>query len=373
MNLNESNNFFSCAATTWMTRRPSIPSMPKTRIWVRIFLMLWIISPILKTELLIVILNSCDRNFAIRATNTAQRFRKRTWHQLRYGQTRWSCDTPRSQCSSGKREGSCLAYPTKDIAARVFSYQYEYSQYRGKLRVRNLLLRNFSCEFRAFFEFFPSFVARNSLLEKKKHSKKRERDYKTRRGRNFHTSDSVPIWICILSRHENFTTDNHWDRLQGISIETQESSIHWFILTGFFICFKVNAMDALERSCTVTACNKNYNVILKVNFPGNYPQSAQPTFQFCPGTTVDNATMAKLLKVLKQTAQQRVRKNRTCLEPCLRQLISTLEQVTHSFFSFSDGKVFWHGFFDRNRRVSAFAEKTAEISWIFSILLWRTV
>ncbi|XP_043285500.1 GATOR complex protein WDR59 isoform X2 [Venturia canescens] len=90
---------------------------------------------------------------------------------------------------------------------------------------------------------------------------------------------------------------------------------------------EVNAMDALERSCTVTACNKNYNVILKVNFPGNYPQSAQPTFQFCPGTTVDNATMAKLLKVLKQTAQQRVRKNRTCLEPCLRQLISTLEQT----------------------------------------------
>ena len=90
---------------------------------------------------------------------------------------------------------------------------------------------------------------------------------------------------------------------------------------------EVNAMDALERSCTVTACNNNYNVILKVNFPSNYPCSAQPTFQFCPGTTIDNATMSKLLKVLKQTAQQRVRKNRSCLEPCLRQLIITLEQV----------------------------------------------
>lgn len=86
-------------------------------------------------------------------------------------------------------------------------------------------------------------------------------------------------------------------------------------------------MDAVERSCTVTASNKSYNVILKVNFPANYPNSAQPTFQFCPGTTIDNATMTKLLKVLKQTAQQRVKKNRSCLEPCLRQLITTLEQV----------------------------------------------
>ncbi|XP_047366052.1 GATOR complex protein WDR59 isoform X4 [Vespa velutina] len=90
---------------------------------------------------------------------------------------------------------------------------------------------------------------------------------------------------------------------------------------------EVNAMDANERSCTVTACNTNYNVVLKVNFPRNYPYNAQPTFQFCPGTSIDNATMAKLLKVLKQTAQQRVRKNRSCLEPCLRQLIITLEQI----------------------------------------------
>ncbi|XP_033209971.1 GATOR complex protein WDR59 isoform X1 [Belonocnema kinseyi] len=90
---------------------------------------------------------------------------------------------------------------------------------------------------------------------------------------------------------------------------------------------EVNAMDAVERSCTVTACNKNYNVILKVNFPGNYPYSAQPTFQFCPGTTIDNNIKVKLLKVLKQTAQQRVRKNRSCLEPCLRQLITTLDQM----------------------------------------------
>ncbi|CAB0044631.1 unnamed protein product [Trichogramma brassicae] len=90
---------------------------------------------------------------------------------------------------------------------------------------------------------------------------------------------------------------------------------------------EVNAMDAADRSCTVTASNKNYNVVLKVNFPGNYPYSAQPTFQFRPGTTVDNAITTKLHKVLKQTAQHRVKKNRSCLEPCLRQLITTLDQM----------------------------------------------
>lgn len=103
-------------------------------------------------------------------------------------------------------------------------------------------------------------------------------------------------------------------------------------LTRLDFWFQVNAMDATERSCTITACTKNYNVILKVNFPVNYPCSAQPTFQFCPGTSIDNTMMNKLLKVLTQTAQHRVRKNRSCLEPCLRQLITTLEQVSKLYF-----------------------------------------
>lgn len=35
--------------------------------------------------------------------------------------------------------------------------------------------------------------------------------------------------------------------------------------------------------------------------------------------------MDDLLQLLKQTAQQRVKKNRICLESCLNQLITTLE------------------------------------------------
>ncbi|XP_014479505.1 PREDICTED: WD repeat-containing protein 59 isoform X2 [Dinoponera quadriceps] len=124
-------------------------------------------------------------------------------------------------------------------------------------------------------------------------------------------------------------TINLPDSSKEVSSPTQPKSLQQeFSLINMNIPnIEVNAMDATERSCTITACTKNYNVILKVNFPVNYPYSAQPTFQFCPGTSIDNATMTKLLKVLTQTAQQRVRKNRSCLEPCLRQLIITLEQT----------------------------------------------
>ncbi|XP_012235411.1 GATOR2 complex protein WDR59 isoform X2 [Linepithema humile] len=119
------------------------------------------------------------------------------------------------------------------------------------------------------------------------------------------------------------------DNSKKISSPTQPKSLQQeFSMINMNIPnIEVNAMDATERSCTITACTKNYNVILKVNFPVNYPYSAQPTFQFGTGTSIDNATMTKLQKVLTQTAQHRVRKNRSCLEPCLRQMISTLEQT----------------------------------------------
>ncbi|XP_017879158.1 GATOR complex protein WDR59 isoform X2 [Ceratina calcarata] len=138
---------------------------------------------------------------------------------------------------------------------------------------------------------------------------------------------------CITAKVDeptmNSETDTYIENNKEISSPTQPKTLQQeFSLINMNIPnIEVNAMDAVERSCTVTASNKSYNVILKVNFPANYPYSAQPTFQFCPGTTIDNATMAKLLKVLKQTAQQRVKKNRSCLEPCLRQLITTLEQT----------------------------------------------
>ncbi|XP_063236858.1 GATOR2 complex protein WDR59 isoform X2 [Bacillus rossius redtenbacheri] len=92
----------------------------------------------------------------------------------------------------------------------------------------------------------------------------------------------------------------------------------------------VESMDAVRRSCTVTASRNGHVVVLLVTFPPSYPYNSAPSFQFGQGTSIDTAAVAKLLKVLKQTAQQRVKKNKSCLEPCLRQLVTTLDQITSS-------------------------------------------
>ncbi|XP_024939455.1 GATOR complex protein WDR59 isoform X2 [Cephus cinctus] len=149
----------------------------------------------------------------------------------------------------------------------------------------------------------------------------------------FHDTQNEREMNCVSSKmdsqslHHDVSTYTDFDKEVPSPTQPKTLQQEFSLINMNIPNIEVNTMDAVERSCTVTASNKNYNVILKVNFPGNYPYSAQPTFQFCPGTTVDNPTMAKLLKVLKQTAQQRVRKNRSCLEPCLRQLIITLEQM----------------------------------------------
>jgi hypothetical protein len=62
--------------------------------------------------------------------------------------------------------------------------------------------------------------------------------------------------------------------------------------------FVSQQMDAVTRSCTVTATTNAHIVILQVNFPPSYPYNAAPTFQFAQGTSIDNNKMAKLLKVI---------------------------------------------------------------------------
>ena len=93
-------------------------------------------------------------------------------------------------------------------------------------------------------------------------------------------------------------------------------------------------MDALRRNCTVTATRDNHLLVLQVTFPPNYPYNAAPTFQFGSSTTVDTTITNKLLKVLKHTAQQRVKTNKSCLEPCLRQFVNTLDQVNRTIMHF---------------------------------------
>ncbi|XP_020819271.1 GATOR2 complex protein WDR59 isoform X1 [Phascolarctos cinereus] len=88
-------------------------------------------------------------------------------------------------------------------------------------------------------------------------------------------------------------------------------------------------MDAVDRSCTVSVHCSNHRVKMLVKFPAQYPNNAAPSFQFINPTTITSTMKAKLLKILKDTSLQKVKRNQSCLEPCLRQLVSCLESFVN--------------------------------------------
>uniref|UniRef100_A0A8C4DW14 WD repeat domain 59 n=1 Tax=Dicentrarchus labrax TaxID=13489 RepID=A0A8C4DW14_DICLA len=84
-------------------------------------------------------------------------------------------------------------------------------------------------------------------------------------------------------------------------------------------------MDAVNRSCVVSAHFGSHQVHLVVKFPAQYPNNAAPTFQFVSPTTIPSAMKTKIQKILTDTSLQKVKRNQNCLEPCVRQLVSCLE------------------------------------------------
>ncbi|XP_073411060.1 GATOR2 complex protein WDR59 isoform X2 [Dendrobates tinctorius] len=88
-------------------------------------------------------------------------------------------------------------------------------------------------------------------------------------------------------------------------------------------------MDATNRNCTVSVHCGNHRVRMVVMFPVQYPNNAAPTFQFVSPTTITSPMKVKLLKILRDTSLQKVKRNQSCLEPCLRQLVSCLESFVN--------------------------------------------
>lgn len=69
--------------------------------------------------------------------------------------------------------------------------------------------------------------------------------------------------------------------------------------------------------------------MLQAIFPYDYPAAEyQPEFTYCQGTTIDSELCESLMKVLNLCAVQRTRKGRTCLEQCLRSLVTALKKAT---------------------------------------------
>lgn len=90
----------------------------------------------------------------------------------------------------------------------------------------------------------------------------------------------------------------------------------------------IEVLDPKLRSATVRISANGYVIMLQITFPYNYPKpNVPPEFTYCQGTSLDNNLAESLMKVLKNTANQRVKKDRTCLEQCLREMVTALKKV----------------------------------------------
>lgn len=95
----------------------------------------------------------------------------------------------------------------------------------------------------------------------------------------------------------------------------------------------VELLDSNKRNAMVRLSVNGHVIMLQIIFPSDYPnQDNAPDFIYCQGTSIDDHLSEQMLKVLQSTANQRVRKGRTCLEQCLRALVTAMRKVLLLFF-----------------------------------------
>lgn len=90
----------------------------------------------------------------------------------------------------------------------------------------------------------------------------------------------------------------------------------------------VEVLDAVKRHAMIRVSVNGHVIMLQIVFPENYPHvECPPDFIYCQGTSIDDNLAESLNDVLKLNAQNRLRKGKTCLEQCLRALVTTLKKV----------------------------------------------
>ena len=97
--------------------------------------------------------------------------------------------------------------------------------------------------------------------------------------------------------------------------------------TSNFNFLNVTELDLEKRVARVVATTAHSRLLLLASFPPTYPVAVSPVFTFLKGSTMNPAGKTRILRSLQETAQQQVRRNRACLERCLRQLEFQLEQM----------------------------------------------
>uniref|UniRef100_A0A8C4NE65 WD repeat domain 59 n=1 Tax=Eptatretus burgeri TaxID=7764 RepID=A0A8C4NE65_EPTBU len=126
------------------------------------------------------------------------------------------------------------------------------------------------------------------------------------------------------------TTVIDCDQLVGESQGQPQTLQQEFSLLNLHIPnITVDEMDAESRSCAVSMLCGNHIVKMVVTFPVNYPSNALPSFKFITPTSVGGSMKSKLMKILRDTSLQKVKRNQNCLEPCLRRLVAALDSLVN--------------------------------------------
>lgn len=90
----------------------------------------------------------------------------------------------------------------------------------------------------------------------------------------------------------------------------------------------VEVLDAVKRHAMVRVSVNGHVIMLQIVFSENYPSVEYPPEVFyCQGTSIDDNLAESLNNVWKSNALSRLKKGKTCLEQCLRALVTTLKKV----------------------------------------------
>nr|CAB3267714.1 ZF(RING)-3 zinc finger protein [Phallusia mammillata] len=91
---------------------------------------------------------------------------------------------------------------------------------------------------------------------------------------------------------------------------------------------RLDEVDLSQRTCSVSLRTPVFYAWIKISFPPTYPHNEPPMFLFSKNNLSGDA-IAKLKLTLQETAQHHVRNNRSCLEPCLRQLTTQFSDISY--------------------------------------------
>lgn len=112
-------------------------------------------------------------------------------------------------------------------------------------------------------------------------------------------------------------------------LQTTCSLQHEFSLLNMNIPhIDVELLDPNKRNAMVRVSVNGHVIMLQIIFPLEYPNADNlPEFIYCQGTSIDDHLSESMLKTLRAAAYQRVKKGRTCLEQCLRALVTAMRKV----------------------------------------------